>query len=332
MASRLLAVIFVVLCGLSQVSHAYLPLVDNQPLAFRSCPLGQAVATATKTGRIGSINVDCRVGGIDVVYTVTVPPGCERGGCGLILDNHGMTMNANQENAGTKLREFGWTAKQYGASTPYIVVQPNLTDLFDREKLIDFDSVVGGAYYNEIPNISYFIAHMIDIYRVDTRRTHMYGFSRGGNTVNAFYCETGLSEMFASYAMGGQDFRCAPDKPLLMIVGDDDTGHPDAIDDAEARVLALGGVTVTAVVSDPGYAKPRYVWTWAGIQRQGRHHHMRFKRLDYTLETIRHSGSTLPMLGHCHPSGDLNSWLVCHANMETGRKILEFFIRNPRLD
>ena len=332
MRMQLLTGLFLLLAVLSQASHAYLPLVDNQPLAFRSCPLGQAVATATKTGRIGSINVDCRVGGIDVVYTVTVPPGCERGGCGLILDNHGMSMNANQQNAGTKLREFGWTAKQYGASTPYIVVQPNLTDLFDREKLVDIDSVVGSAYYNEVPNIAYFIKHLIDVYQVDTSRTHMYGFSRGGATVNAFYCELGLSEMFASYAIGGYGFACAPDKPLLMIYGDSDLVEPGAIGAAESKVLTLGGVTVTAVVNDPGYAKPRYVWTWAGIQRQGRHHHMRFRRGDFTLETIRHSGSTLPMLGHCHPSADINSWLVCHANMETGRKVLEFFIRHRRLD
>ncbi|MCC2638473.1 MAG: hypothetical protein K0Q68_2192 [Moraxellaceae bacterium] len=322
--------LFLLLAGLSQAAHAYLPLVDNQPLAFRSCPLGKAISTQTLLGRVGSVNVECTVNGINVVYTLTVPPGCENGGCGLILDTHGMTMNANQENAGTKLRQYGWTAKQYGAPTPFIVVQPNLTDLFDREKILDTDSIAGGAYYNEVPNLTYFVNHLVSVYRVNTARMHMYGFSRGGNTVNAFYCELGLSNTFASYAMGGQDFRCPPDKPLLMISGDADDRHPTAIADAEARVRALGGVTTTAIVNDPGYATPRYVWTWAGLQRQGRHHHMRHQAGNFRLETIRHSGSTLPMNGHCHPSLDYNSWLVCHANMETGRKIIDFFIQNPR--
>lgn len=329
MKSSLLTILVVFLMAFSQAGHAYLPLVDNQPLAFRSCPLDKAVSTQSLLGHVGSINVACTVNGINVVYTLTVPPGCEKGGCGLILDTHGMSMNANQENAGTKLRQFGWAARQYGAPTPFIVVQPNLTDLFDREKILDFDSVAGGAYYNEIPNITHFINHLITLYRVDSKRTHMYGFSRGGNTVNAFYCELGLSRTFASYAMGGQDFRCVPDRPLLMILGDGDSRHPGAIRDAEARVMALGGVKTTAIVNDPGYASPRYVWTWAGLQRQGRHHHMRYQAGDFILETIRHSGSTLPMQGHCHPSTDYNSWLVCHANMETGRKVMEFFIRNP---
>jgi len=322
--------LFLVLAGLSQAGHAYLPLVDNQPLAFRSCPLERAVSTAAGNGRIGSMNVECRVNGIDVVYTVTVPPGCEAGGCGLILDTHGMSMNAAQQNAGTKLRQFGWTATQYGAPTPFIVVQPNLTDLFDRDRLIDIDSVIGRAYGNEVPNITYFIQHLVSLYRVDSRRTHMYGFSRGGATVNAFYCDASLSGLFASYAIGGYGFECAPGKPLLMLYGDSDVIAPGAIDDAESRVLALGGVSVTRVVNDPGYATPNLVWTWGGIQRQGRHHHLRFVRGDVVLETIRHSGSTLPLLGHCHPSRDWNSWLVCHANMDTGRKLLEFFIRNPQ--
>lgn len=328
--------LFLLLAGLCQAAHAYLPLVDNQPLAFRSCPLGKAVSTQTLLGKIGSINIECRVDGIDVVYTLTVPPGCENGGCGLILDTHGMTMNANQQNAGTKLRQYGWTARQYGAPTPFIVVQPNLTDLFDREKLLDTDSIAdpdqfsGGAYMNEIPNINYFVNHLIAVYRVNTARTHMYGFSRGGNTANALYCELGLSSTFASYAIGGHGFRCPPDKPVLLIVGDGDNRHPTAIADAEARVRALGGVTTTALVNDPGYATPRWVWTWAGLQRQGRHHHLRHQAGSFRLETIRHSGSTLPMQGHCHPSLDYNSWLVCHANMDTGRKIIDFFIQNPR--
>jgi hypothetical protein len=316
-----------------QNAEAYLPLLDNQPLATLACPLNRPVSTESSSGRIGYINVKCVVDNIDVVYTVTVPPDCVHGGCGLILDNHGATMNAAQQNAGTKLRQYGWTATQYGAPTPFIVVQPNLTDLFDRYEIVDFDSVVGGLgpYYNEVPNIVHFINHLIDLYQVDTDRTHMYGFSLGGSTVNAFYCDMGLSHMFASYAIGGQKFRCPLDKPVLLMVGDGDINNRDSIESAEATIKAMGGVVSKPVVNDPGYAKPEWEWDWLlGFQRKGRHHHMRHQVGDIVFETIRHSGSTLPLLGHCHPANKYNSWLVCYANFETGRKVIDFFIQNPR--
>ncbi|PKM22020.1 MAG: hypothetical protein CVV10_06420 [Gammaproteobacteria bacterium HGW-Gammaproteobacteria-14] len=319
------------LTALSSMASAYLPLIDNQPLTFRSCPLGKPVSTESWFGRVGSMNVRCEVNGIDVVYTVTVPPGCEKGGCGLILDNHGMSMNAAQQNAGTKLRQHGWVAQRFGAPTPFIVVQPNLTDLFDRNKWIDIESVLGSAYMNELPNLTYFISHVIDVYRVDTNRTHMYGFSRGGATANAFYCDLGSSELFASYAVGGYDLACAIDKPMMLIVGDGDFAAPTGIADAEAAFLSHGGVTRTAIVNDTRYSRPDWVFSWrGGLQRKGRHHHMRFTDGDRILETIRHSGSTLPLLGHCHAANEYNSWIVCYANMETGRKLIDFFIQNPR--
>ena len=318
------------LAGLSSTATAYLPLVDNQPLTLKSCPLGAPVSTESWFGRVGSMNVRCEVDGVDVVYTVTVPPGCEKGGCGLILDNHGMSMNAAQQNAGTKLRQHGWVAKNFGAPTPFIVVQPNLTDLFDRQSIIDIESVVGGAYLNELANLRYFINHMIDVYRVDTNRTHMYGFSRGGKTANAFYCDIGSSQLFASYAVGGMDLECAIDKPMMLIIGDGDFAAPNGIAEAEAAFLAQGGVTTRAIVNDPGYSSPNWVFTWSGLQRKGRHHHLRFTANGRKLETIRHSGSTLPLFGHCHAANEYNSWIVCYANMETGRKLVDFFIQNPR--
>lgn len=325
-----MAVAVLSLMAVGQPAHAYIPLVDNQPITFNSCPISNPIHTQKWNGNIGSFNIECRVDGIDVVYTVTVPKGCENGGCGLVLDVHGMSMNANQQNAGTKLRQFGWVATDYGASTPYIVVQPNLTDIFDRNKLIDFSSLVGGAYDNEIGNLVYFTNHVIDVYNVDTNRTHMYGFSRGGLTVNAFYCQTGLSDMFASYGIGGMDFRCPADKPMMLIVGDDDSAAEGAIDAAEQVVKSMSGVSTTIIKNDPDYYNAKYVFTWAGLQRKGMHHHVRYQVGDFILETIRHSGSTLPLLGHCHASKDYNSWIVCHANMETGKKLIKFFIQNPR--
>ena len=330
MRKLILLFVTLTLASWAPSASAYLPLVDNQPFTTKSCPIGKAVSTEGWWGRIGSMNVRCVVNGVDVVYTVTVPPGCENGGCGMIFDVHGMSMNARQQNAGTKLREHGWVATRFGAPRPYIVVQPNLTDLFDRQSLIDISSVVGGAYLNEIPNLIYFIQHMRDVYRVDTNRMHMYGFSRGGKTVNALYCDLGRSQLFASYGVGGMDLECPVDKPMMLIIGDGDFAAPNGIAEAEAAFKSQSGVSTQAIVNDPGYSRANWVWTWAGLQRKGRHHHLRFSANGRKLETIRHSGSTLPLGGHCHAANEYNSWIVCYANMETGRKLVDFFIQNPR--
>ncbi len=47
-----------------------------------------------------------------IIYTVSVPLGCEKGGCGLIIDQHGALMSAENQNDGTHMREFGWYLKK----------------------------------------------------------------------------------------------------------------------------------------------------------------------------------------------------------------------------
>src|ERR1041385_8295746 len=54
--------------------------------------------------------------GID--FDVEVPAACTNGGCGIILDVHGLTMSAGMEDANTELRSRGRAAG-------YVVVQPS---------------------------------------------------------------------------------------------------------------------------------------------------------------------------------------------------------------
>ena len=199
------------------------PLIDSQPSPEDSCPISLAGSTENADGSVGVRHYGCDAYGTNVVYTVAIPPGCEMGGCGLIYDNHGASMNAAQQNAGTHLREFGWSATDRGAATPYVVVQPNLTDLFDEGGL-DPNSVAGGAYTNELPNILYFVDHVIAVLNVDRDRTHMYGFSRGASTASAIYCNATNRNLFASYAVGGGGISCDIDAPLLILNGINDPG------------------------------------------------------------------------------------------------------------
>ncbi len=90
----------------------------------------------------------CIDNNINVVWTVSIPKPCENGGgnCGLIIDIHGALMDAKSEDLGSKLRHYGFHAQHYGAPTPFIVMQPNLSDLFDQHLLLDINSIIGQAY------------------------------------------------------------------------------------------------------------------------------------------------------------------------------------------
>jgi hypothetical protein len=40
------------------------------------------------------------------------------------------------------------------------VIQPNITGLFDTQNPFDLASLVGGAYTNELSNITFFVEHL----------------------------------------------------------------------------------------------------------------------------------------------------------------------------
>lgn len=314
----------------SPAAVASIPLIDDQPIADDSCPISITSSTASTDGNVGVRHYGCSVEGTNVVYTVAIPPGCENGGCGLIFDNHGATMSAAQQNSGTQLREYGWTAPSRGASTPYIVVQPNLTDLFDGDSILDPSSVVGGAYANEMPNILYFVNHVIDVFQVDEARTHMYGFSRGASTTSAVYCNVATRSLFASYAVGGGGISCALDAPLMIVNGISDPGKMPMNNALEDEVKAISGYTKTVLVQNSNWSTPKWEFTLWGFKRKGQHRHIRLQANDIVLESIKHSGSTFPAAGHCHAVDEYNGWLTCYADMDTGAKLIDFFIQNPR--
>lgn len=310
---------------------AAIPLLDDQPRASEQCPITNTNHTENNNGRaIGVRNYECTVDNRNVIWTLSVPRYCELGGCGLIVDIHGATMSAKQQNAGTKLREYGWKAKDRGAITPYIVAQPNLTDLFDENLILDFGSVVGGAYGAEIPAMVVFIESVLVTFNIDANRTHMYGFSRGAATTSVFYCDNPLLETFASFAVGGGGINCPLDHPLLILNGNADPGKMSINDAAVAEIQSQGQVATTVISEDSSWNKPFLEFSWSGIRSKGRHQHIRYESDNSHLESIRHSGITYPAAGHCHPISEFNNWLNCYTTIDTGAKLIDFFIANPK--
>ncbi|MDE2421102.1 MAG: hypothetical protein KGO49_07990 [Gammaproteobacteria bacterium] len=306
-----------------------IPLVDNQPTATDSCDFSNSNTTESADGTmLGVRQYGCSSNAHYVVFTVTIPKACKTVSCGLILDIHGATMNAAEENAGTKLQYYGWKAPQYGASTPYIVIQPNLTNLFDTQNdTLDPLSVMGGAYNNELPIISQFVNNVIQALHVDNKRIHVHGFSRGAQTANVFYCNN--SSLYASYAMTGGEATCAITRPLMMTNGLTDPNVTLAA--AVTAAFAANPQTVTSVVAeDPSWQTPNLTYTSSGWVPVGKQSHKRYTQGSLILENVKHSGASYPLAGHCLPVTTPPGWLVCQDTFNLGENLINFFIQNPK--
>ncbi len=302
------------------------------PKRENRCEINNTSPTLNADGSPGIRSYVCVVDLVNVTWSVSVPEGCQSGGCGLIVDIHGATMNAGILDAGTQMRAFGRRAMEYGAITPYIVLQPNLTDLFDEYTGWDFESVFGGAYDNEIPNLAAFTALAIDAWHVDQNRVHLMGFSRGTWTANVFYCDPeGLGHVFASTVMLGERLTCAPvaNKPLMVVNGEYDLGH-SATNDAIYMSLRQQGFTQEIIFNPEDWHQIKTSFNQGIYTTTGSHQHIRLKKDNVWVELIEHSGVTLPLAGHCMPSTQPDNWLVCQTDFDLGQKAVEFFIAHPR--
>lgn len=266
-----------------------------------------------------------------LIYTVSVPAGCENGGCGLILDQHGVLMNAENQNDGTRMRTYGWNAKERGALSPYIVIQPNLGQYY-----------AGGTYYPgdfSKEKVLRFVKAAANAWRVDRGRIHADGFSQGTqDMVYKLLCED--SDFFASYALIASIFApltCDPPKnPLLEIVGAYDVNYYALGVIGQNRDLYLsqmGAYTTEKLHSDP-------LWWLYG---SGKYQHMRYRGSGYWYEHLVHSGvgGGLEFItlgfdgGHCLPCGRkptnaMHEVTCFKADFEIGAKIIDFFIAHPK--
>lgn len=305
-------------------------LLDNQPIATDTCDVSHRSHTESASGdRIGVRQYGCVVNQRNVVFTVSIPKACETVRCGLIVDQHGATMNAEQQNAGTHLREWGWKAVSEGAPTPYIVVQPNMTDLIDNVSGgIDLKSVTGLPYANELPALLTFVRNAMQSLQVDPKRVHFHGFSRGGFTADKLYCDPASRDLFASYVGSGAFLACPVTRPYMQFVGLTDPNVVMA--DAVVAQFKSAGAGTQLLAQSTNWTTPRLSFVGLKLVLTGKHQHVRYTLGDRKLEHLRHSGAAFPLAGHCLPHQGPAGWLVCPADFDMGRKVLGFFIQNPK--
>lgn len=214
-----------------------------------------------------------------ITYDVEVPTGCASGGCGLIVDVHGFTMDASQEEAATGMRGRG---NDHG----YVVVQPTAPGVPHS-----WDQAT------HAPLLFSFVSDMATAMAIDPHRRHMMGFSQGGGMTWRMVCSH--ADFFASAAPLGGITGCefsgpnVPSREVPMVMTH---GHLDnvvsftgiAIPQRDAALAYWGDGAGTVFDSDPAHTATRYE-TAAGTIFE-------FYEHDYT------AGSAI-LGGHCSPGG-----------------------------
>jgi polyhydroxybutyrate depolymerase len=254
----------------------------------------------------------------------TIPPACQRPGCGLILELHGDTGTGLLMDGHTNLRALG---RDQG----YIVIAPT-----------------GPAYGGGQPGSTWtrqedakLIAMtklFASVFHVDAARVHVTGFSRGGFVTWRLLCDQ--SELFASAAPaaagnGNNEVTCfttgrAPTRniDLLFLMGRTDMPVPYStmLSIRNAAITRYGGGAQQTVRSDGNYAQFR--WTTAS---------------GAVVETFDHAYETDPIgpfgdaRGHCFPGSTADPQAPQYAvpckgpnAFVWGQEVLTFFKAHPR--
>ena len=270
-----------------------------------------------------------------VAFDVEVPAQCIVGGCGIILDIHGLTMSGLMEDANTELRTRGGAAG-------FVVIQPSATPAPPQSSWTESDE----------PKVFDILTRAIAVYGIDPDRVHVTGFSQGGFMTWRFLCAH--ADVLASVAPAAAASNCAsaggagpiqaacsftgqelPSRKLsiLYMHGRADENYipfscaqpqVDAI--ASAWSLHADGV----VSSGAGYTRTR--WSDASVTVELLAH-------DYTSTAQVPFVSASELQGHCFPGsndpgtqpGQLFSFRCEQpAGFMWGDEIVQFFLAHRR--
>ena len=269
----------------------------------------------------------------DRVYTceglsvdATIPDACMAPGCGLVLQLHGDTGTGKLVDANTNLHALG---KQKG----YVVISPNGPPYGGGQP--------GGTWTRaEDAKLVAITRLFAQVFRVDDKRIHATGFSRGGFVIWRLVCDA--SDLFASFAPaaagnGNGEVTCfsggrSPTRKsdVLFLMGRTDVPVPFAtmtsIRDGLVADFGLAQSPPTTVSSDANYTHRR--WTKSGGP---------------TLEVFEHGYETEPTgpfgssRGHCFPGSKMPPLSPQYAvpckgpNAFTwGEEVLKFFEAHPK--
>jgi hypothetical protein len=266
-------------------------------------------------------------------FDVEVPAACLGGGCGMIFDVAGRTMNAAMEDANTQMRARGTAAG-------YVVIQPNANPA-PPQSTYDPSPTSDAKLYD-------FLTRAIAVYRSDPHRVHMTGFSEGGFMTWRFLCDH--ADLFASVAPGAAASNCTvlqipacsftgaqmPSRqvPVLYMHGTADEDYVQyecAQPQIDAMVTAWGLTSQGVIASDATYRRTRWTNGSGGLLEFISHDYYSDQEVLFIPQT--------KLEGHCYPGstdpGGLTGQLFsfkCEqpAAFTWGDEVMKFFVAHPK--
>lgn len=251
---------------------------------------------------------------------VRIPAACELPGCGLILELHGDTGSGLLMDAHTQLRDLG-------QGHDYIVIAPSGPP---------WPGGPGSTWHSDDDaTLVDIVTQFRDVFRVDPKKIHVTGFSRGGFVTWRLLCDH--ADLFASAAPGGAgdgagfgETTCfepghVPSRniPFLFLMGRTDAavGYPSMVQIRDAALAQYGSPSSQVLASDNDYTWNR----WGAI----------VETYDHAYETVA-DGPWASAKGHCIPGSQMDPYAPQYAipcklpNAQTwGEMVMNFFLEHP---
>jgi poly(3-hydroxybutyrate) depolymerase len=268
-----------------------------------------------------------------LAFDVEVSQACLAGGCGVILDVHGLTMSAAMEDANMQMRVRG-------SAAGFVVIQPSANPAPPQAS---FDQDTDDA------KIYDFLTRATAVYHIDPHRIHMTGFSQGGFMTWRFLCAH--SDVLASVAPAAAASNCPPALldaacsfteeqvptqaiPVLYMHGTQDSNYVPfscAQPQVDAAVAAWGLTANGVIASSSTYRRSRWTSSAGGLLELIAHDYSSNEQVPFVAQT--------ELQGHCYPGssdpggqpGQLFSF-KCEqqASFTWGAEVVAFFVAHPR--
>jgi poly(3-hydroxybutyrate) depolymerase len=254
------------------------------------------------TATAGHQTFDCPEG---VTADVEISAACLAGGCGLIVDVHGYSMNADQQDGHTRMRALA-------PARGYVVVQPTAPGSIPSWGTGEHDDVVWELAEATIATLD-----------IDPDRVHFTGFSQGGMMSFRQLCaHADRLASIAPHAGGGCFAGQEPsvERPILYVHGHDDpivSWDLVAVPQREA-ILDAWDFGAPETIGDGAQFLARRWVSAAGT----------------VFEMIEHDYSTgdVILAGHCLPGPDDQGLFRCDASeFDSTSLVLDFFEDHERV-
>ena len=272
------------------------------------------VAAGDHVYSCGGLQVDARI-----------PAACQAPGCGLILVLHGDTGTGLLMDGHIKMRELG---EQHG----YVVIAPTGPP---------FGGGLPGSTWSASNDATLvdIVEQFRDVFRVDPRRIHVTGFSRGGFVTWRLLCDH--ADLFASAAPAGAgrgtnfgEQTCFEDGrmpsrpiPIVFMMGRTDVsvGYQTMVAIRDAAIAAYAATGPDTVAGDTTYRHDRWEGANGGV----------IETFDHAYETVA-DGPFASAKGHCIAGSTTDPYAPQYAipcllpnSFTWGEQVMAFFQAHP---